>query len=287
MSETTPSRKAVADTTTAMDSMAVASTRQLDGRRLFEAFSYILYPLVFIGLLILIWEIVTRAGNISKLTLPSPSAVALALVDAWSVIFSNIWVTLFEILVGYAIAIVLGVCIAVLMSSIPAVERTIYPLLVGSLVVPKIAIAPLMFIWFGFGTLPTIIIVALICFFPIVIDMTLGLKSVAPELITLVNSMGASRWNIFWKIRFINALPNLFVGLKVAMALAVVGAIVGEFVGGSAEGLGYLLLRSKATFRTDEFFAVIFVLTAVGVLLYVAVDVAERFVLRKHRSQVH
>ena len=261
--------------------------RSIDRRGLIEALSYVVYPLVFIGLLILIWELVTRTSDISKLTLPSPSLVFWALIDVWGVIFSNIWVTLFEILVGYIVAIVFGIFIAVLMSSIPVVERTIYPLLVGSLVVPKIAIAPLMFIWFGFGTLPTIIIVALICFFPIVIDMTLGLKSVPPELITLVNSMGASRWNIFWKIRFINALPNLFVGLKVAMALAVVGAIVGEFVGGSSEGLGYLLLRSKATFRTDEFFAVIFVLTAVGVLLYVAVDVAERFVLRKHRSQSH
>lgn len=266
---------------------AASSKRSIDRRLLFEAFSYVLYPLAFIGLLILVWAVVTSTGNISKLTLPSPLSVLLALIDAWSVIFSNIWVTLFEILTGYAIAIVLGICIAVLMSSFPVIERTIYPLLVGSLVVPKIAIAPLMFIWFGFGTLPTIIIVALICFFPIVIDMTLGLKSVPPDLITLVNSMGASRWNIFWKIRFINALPNLFVGLKVAMALAVVGAIVGEFVGGSAEGLGYLLLRSKATFRTDEFFAVIFVLTAAGVLLYVGVDMVERFVLRKHRSQSH
>lgn len=268
-------------------SETVKPARSTDWSYIFDVFSYVLYPLIFIGILIVIWDLVTRFGDISKLTLPSPLSVYFAFIDAWTVILSNIWITLYEILVGYVIAIVLGIAIAVLMASIPIVERTIYPLLVGSLVVPKIAIAPLMFIWFGFGTLPTIIIVTLICFFPIVIDMTLGLKSVSPDLITLVNSMGASKWNIFWKIRFINALPNLFVGLKVAMALAVVGAIVGEFVGGSAEGLGYLLLRSKATFRTDEFFAVIFVLTTVGVLLYVAVDLVERFMLRKHRSQSH
>ena len=262
-------------------------TRSRDWRQIYDTLTYALYPLGFVALLVLIWALITSTGNISALVLPSPSAVFEAFVDAWSVIFGNIWVTLYEILAGYLIAIVVGISIAVLMASIPVVERTIYPLLVGSLVVPKIAIAPLMFIWFGFGTLPTIVIVALICFFPIVIDMTLGLKSVHRDLITLVHSMGASRWNIFWKIRFINALPNLFVGLKVAMALAVVGAIVGEFVGGSSEGLGYLLLRSKATFRTDEFFAVILVLTAAGVLLYVAVDVVERIALRKHRSRSH
>ena len=268
---------------------SVESTRQADKptRRgkseLWEKLSYVAYPTAFVIFLVGVWQWYVTANDVSKFTLPPPMDVLRELIDEWDLILENVWPTFQEVAYGFIIASVLGILIAVLIASIPIVERTIYPVLVGLLVVPKIAIAPLFVIWFGFGVKPKVIIVVLLAFFPIVVDMALGLKSVPEDMIALCRSMGASRLKTFWKVRFVYALPNLFVGLKVAMALAVVGAVVGEFVQ-SSEGLGYRLLQAQAQGKTDQFFAVILVLTAMGVLLYLAVDIVERVVLRSRRS---
>jgi NitT/TauT family transport system permease protein len=240
------------------------------------------YPVGFSLALLVAWQLAVSIFDVSSHLVPAPTAVLDALIEDWSMIFDNIWPTFWEIAVGFVIAAVLGVAIAVLIAAVPIVEKMIYPLLVGALVVPKIAVAPLFVIWFGFGFEPKVIVVVLIAFFPVVVDMALGLRSVPDDMLTLVRSMGASRWKIFWKIRFVYALPNMFVGLKVAMALAVVGAIVGEFVQ-SSEGLGYLLIRANTNFSTEQFFAVLVVLTAMGVLFYLAVDVTERLVLRSRK----
>lgn len=254
--------------------------------RILAAWSHVAYPTVFVAILIVGWQVYVSVNDISKFVLPPPTDVFSELLAEWDLILENLWPTLNETVTGFVIAMVLGIVIAVLIASVPVFERTVYPLLVGLLVVPKIAIAPLFVIWFGFGAKPKVIIVVLLAFFPIVVDMALGLKSVPADLITLCRSMGATRVKTFWKVRFVHALPNLFVGLKVAMALAVVGAVVGEFVQ-SSEGLGYRLLQAQAQGKTDQFFAVILVLTAMGVLLYLAVDVAEKFVLRSRRSGEH
>jgi NitT/TauT family transport system permease protein len=240
------------------------------------------YPVGFSLALILAWQAWVKVFDVSPHLVPAPTAVLSALNENWSLILDNAWPTLWEIVMGFAVAAVLGIAIAVVIAAVPIIEKMIYPLLVGSLVVPKIAIAPLFVIWFGFGFAPKVIVVVLIAFFPVVVDMALGLRSVPDDMITLVRSMGASRWKTFWKIRFVYALPNMFVGLKVAMALAVVGAIVGEFVQ-SSEGLGYMLIRANTNLETDQFFAVLAVLTVMGVLLYLAVDVFERLVLRSRR----
>jgi NitT/TauT family transport system permease protein len=156
-----------------------------------------IYPVGFSLALIVGWQLWVTVFDVSEHLVPAPSTVFDSLVDNWSLILSNTWPTFWEIAVGFAIAAVLGVAIAVLISAVPIVEKMIYPLLVGALVVPKIAVAPLFVIWFGFGFEPKVIVVVLIAFFPVVVDMALGLRSVPEDMITLVRSMGASRWKIF------------------------------------------------------------------------------------------
>lgn len=240
------------------------------------------YPTALCVVLLVLWQILVPAFDVKPAILPVPTEIAEAAWDNRSLLLEHTWPTLIETTVGFVIAAVLGILVAVAITSVPAVHKTIYPLLVGSLVVPKIAIAPLFVIWFGFGYTPKIIMVVLIAFFPVVVDMALGLTSIPLEMRMLNRSMGASRWRAFWKISFPFALPNLFVGLKLAMALAIIGAIVAEFVQ-SSQGLGYLLLQANSTLQTPLFFATIVALTVLGVVLYMVIEVLESIVLRTRR----
>ncbi|MYU21772.1 ABC transporter permease [Streptomyces sp. SID8352] len=240
------------------------------------------YPTALCLVLLVLWQILVPAFNVKQAILPVPSDIVSAGWENWSLILEHTWPTLIETVVGFVIAAVLGIVVAVAITSVPAIHKTIYPLLVGSLVVPKIAVAPLFVIWFGFGYTSKIIMVVLIAFFPVVVDMALGLTSIPLELRMLNRSMGASRWRAFWKISFPFALPNLFVGLKLAMALAIIGAIVAEFVQ-SSQGLGYLLLQANSTLQTSLFFATIVALTVLGVVLYMAIEVLEAITLRTHK----
>jgi NitT/TauT family transport system permease protein len=165
----------------------------------------------------------------------------------------------------------------------PLIERAIYPLLVGSQSVPKIAIAPLLIFWAGLGLFPKVLVAFLISFFPIIIDTVVGLRSVEPEMLHLARSMGAGAGRTFLKIRFPSALPNIFAGLKVAVTLSVVGAIVGEFIQAD-RGLGYALLQANAVMDTRLGFAAIIVLSAVGIAMFVAVDTIERRLIPWHAS---
>jgi NitT/TauT family transport system permease protein len=158
----------------------------------------------------------------------------------------------------------------------PAFERSVYPLLVASQSVPKIAIAPLLIFWAGIGIFPKILVAFAVSFFPIVIDTVVGLRSVEPEMLHLARSMGARESRVFLKIRFPSALPNIFAGVKVAVTLAVVGAIVGEFIQAD-QGLGYALQQATAVLNTRLGFATIFILALIGLVLFVAVELIERW----------
>jgi NitT/TauT family transport system permease protein len=193
-------------------------------------------------------------------------------------------VTVAEILWGFALAIVVGVPLAMLIVASPAFERSIYPLLVASQSVPKIAIAPLLIFWAGLGMFPKILVAFLIAFFPVVIDTVVGLRAIEPEMLHLARSMGASGARVFLKIRLPNALPNIFAGLKVGVTLAVVGAIVGEFIQAD-RGLGYALLQANAMLNTKLSFAAIVILAAIGVVLFALVDRIERLLIPWHASR--
>ncbi len=192
---------------------------------------------------------------------------------------SHGWVTLAEVLVGFALAFAFGVALAIAVAKVPVIERALYPYIVASQTVPIIAIAPLLLIWFGYGLWPKAIVVVLISFFPIVVNTVDGFRSVDPELRNLLRTMGAKPAQIFTKVELPAALPYLLSGTKVAVAVSVIGAVVGEWVGAQA-GLGYYMIRSAAQFRADQVFASIVVLSAMGVGLFALIALVERVVLR-------
>jgi NitT/TauT family transport system permease protein len=241
----------------------------------------ILYPAGVVLAVFVLWEAGTRLFAVPVFLLPAPTAIAASFIaNAWLLAF-HAWITTAEILLGFALSIVVGIPLALAIFLWPAFSRSILPLLVSSQAMPKVAVAPLFLVWFGFGLLPKVLIAFLIAFFPIVINTAVGLASIEPEKIYLARSMGFGALATFFKIRLPNALPAIFGGLKISITFAVVGAVVGEFVGGDA-GLGYLLLVANGSMDTQLLFAGIFALTVLGVVLFVLVEVAERFAIPRH-----
>lgn len=233
------------------------------------------YSIGSVAFFILLWELIVWITGVRPYLLPSPSLVVVDLVKHAQEIFGYSIITGYEILLGYFLSILVGIPIGLMIYYSKFLERTIYPFLVASQTVPKVAIAPLLVIWFGWGIWPKIIVAFLIAFFPIVIDTVVGLKATQPEMIYLVRSMGATRMQIFWKISLPNALPNIFGALKVAITLAVVGAVIGEFVA-SDQGLGYLLVVSQGYLDTPMMFAGIVALSALGIIFFSIIEIMEK-----------
>ena len=240
-------------------------------------------PLVVIAALLVVWEAAVRAFGVPAYLLPPPSAIAHRMVVDYRLLAVNAWVTLGEVLAGYALAIVVSIPLAAILAQFRVVENAVYPTLVASQTIPKVAIAPILVVWFGFGLTPKVLIAFLICFFPIVVDTMTGFRSVPREVVWLSRSMGASQWKTFVKIRIPSALPNIFAGLKVASTLAVVGAVVGEFIGAD-RGLGYQLIVANGLMDVQLSFAVLVSLSLLGIALYVVVDLLERLALPWHVS---
>jgi NitT/TauT family transport system permease protein len=243
--------------------------------------SGIVAPVAVVIALLALWEAATRVFAIPLFLLPPPSAIALSMQANASLLLTNGWVTTVEIVLGFLLSIVVGIPLALAIFLWPAFSRSVLPLLVSSQAMPKVAIAPLLLVWFGFGLLPKVLIAFLIAFFPVVINTAVGLASIEPEKIYLARSMGFGATATFFKIRLPNALPAIFGGLKISITLAVVGAVVGEFVGGDA-GLGYLLMVANGSMDTQLLFAGIVALTILGVVLFVLVELAERLAIPRH-----
>jgi putative hydroxymethylpyrimidine transport system permease protein len=236
-------------------------------------------PVAGIVLMLLgIWEASVRCFQVQKWLLPAPSVIAHTLVVSRELLWSHTLVTLLEVVLGFALSLLCGVLLACAMALSRTLERALYPFVIASQTIPIIVIAPLLLIWVGYGLAPKVIVVALIAFFPIVVNMLDGLKSVDPDVVHLLRILGANRWQIFAKVQLPSSLPLLFSGLRVAMAISVIGAVIGEWVG-SSQGLGYLMIRSKPQFLTERVFAAIVVLSAMGVALFVLVGAVERFVI--------
>jgi NitT/TauT family transport system permease protein len=229
-------------------------------------------------------EIILRILDVKTFLVPKPTTVAESFADNWDVLWTNSLVTLKEVVLGFAVAAAGGFLLAVLIVYVPLLSRVLYPLIVASQTIPKIAIAPLLVVWFGFGLAPKIIVVFLIAFFPVVIASTVGLRAVDENMLHLVRSMGAGPLQAFYKVRLVNAVPSIFSGLKIAVTLSVVGAIVGEFVGADA-GLGYLLLIANGQLDTPLMFAAVVVLSVMGVVLFGLVSAVERITPGHLRDQ--
>jgi NitT/TauT family transport system permease protein len=238
----------------------------------------VLGPLVTFGLLLVAWDLATRIFDWPVWLVPAPMDVANALSDYRDLLPRQFWVTLLETLAGFGLAVVIGIPLAVAIAYSRLLERTIYPILLALNAVPKIAIAPILILWMGFGYGPKIVVALLLCIFPIVIGTATGLKSTPAELVELGRSLCASQLQIFHRIRFPAALPQIFVGLKVAISLAVIGAVIGEFVGAS-EGLGWVIVNSGANVNTSLAFAAMALLAVMSIALFYALVLVERLVV--------
>lgn len=236
----------------------------------------------FLGFLLLagVWEAAVYLFKIPDFILPAPSAIALSLYRglASGVFVYNFLVTAFQTLVGFVIAAVIGTAIGAAVAQFSIVERVVYPWLVALQTLPKIALAPLIIIWAGYGISSKIIIVALAAIFPVLVNTIMGLKSCDQGKLDLMRSLGAGRWETFRTVRLPNALPFIFAGLNVAIVLAILGSIVGEFVGSKA-GLGNLILEANFQFDVARIFAVLVILGVFGVFLSHLMRVAQRHFL--------
>ncbi|MEU8207019.1 ABC transporter permease [Streptosporangium sp. NPDC049046] len=241
-------------------------------------------PALLLAAVFAVWWLVAELGLMPNYLLPTPGQVWETMIEDWAFLMRNTYVTLYETVIGFILAGLLGLGTAVLIAYSPTMEKAIYPIVLFAQVIPKIAIAPLLVVWFGVGLTPKIVLAVLIAFFPVVISGVAGLRSTDPELIDLSATMGAGRWKTFRKIQFPNALPHLMAGLKVAVTLAVVGAVVGEFVGAD-EGLGYVLLLANGNLDAPLLFADLFLMSLIGIVLFVIVEVAEALLIPWHASR--
>jgi putative hydroxymethylpyrimidine transport system permease protein len=224
------------------------------------------------------WDWISNALNIEDFLVPAPSDIAKSLWEDRSLLGSNAWVTLKEVVFGFAIAAVAGIGFALLIHLSETARRAVYPLLVASQTIPIVILAPILVVWFGFGLTPKLVIVALICFFPITVNMLDGLRSVDPDLTKMLRSLGAGRLQRLWRAEIPTALPYAFSGARVAITVSVIGAVFAEYVG-SSEGLGHLINQAQAQLLTARSFAAVVVLSAMAILLFALVSLIERKVV--------
>lgn len=243
-----------------------------------------LLPALLLAGLIGAWQIASATGAIAdalsleSYLVPSPAEIAGSLWENRSLLAENAWVTLREILLGIVCALLVGVGFAMLMHRWRVLRDAAYPLIVASQAIPIVVIAPILIVWFGYGITAKVVIVALICFFPITVNALDGLRSVDPEAVKLMRSLDASRRQRFWRVEAPAALPSLFTGMKIAVVVAPIGAVFAEWVG-SSSGLGHLIQSDTAYFLVDRQFAAVVVLSAMALALIGLTALAERRVV--------
>ncbi len=240
--------------------------------------------IIFVAGFLILWEAAVIVFKIPRYILPSLSSVIRQFIKNSELIWQYTLVTGMESFIGFLIAVALGVPLAMLTGFSRILRQTFYPFAVALEMVPKIAFAPLFVVWFGFGFLPKMIIVFLVCFFPILLNGILGFTSLSQEMGYFSRSTGANGWTMFWKIRVPAAMPELFVGLKGAAVNATVGATIAEWVGGDA-GLGYYIQIATGQLRMDLAYAIIFMLALLGLLLFYIVILLEKRIIPWHVSQ--
>ena len=240
--------------------------------------------LLIFALLFLLWEFAVRLTGVKEYLLPPPSKIWVEFVKRFDTVMASAWVTTVEILAGYALAVVVSVPLAVAIAYSRFMEHAVYPVIVFLQIIPKIAIAPLFIIWFGFGFTPKLLLVFLLSFFPIVVSSIAGFKSLDRDVMDFARTTGAGGWRLFARIRLPQALPQIFTGLKVGAALSATAAVVAEFVA-SDKGLGYLLLQYNGNLDTPMVFATIVLLALIGLVVYYAVEIVERLAIPWHVSK--
>lgn len=237
-----------------------------------------LYPFAGTLTIIIAWQIYVDVFDINQVVLPSPLDIYLVSVEEFGLLMSETWPTTKEIVYGFALAILLGVPMAVGIANSKFLNLTFYPILIAIQSVPKVAIAPIVLVWFGTGIESKLVIAFLVAFFPIVVDTATGLNATSRDLLDLAKSLRATPFQTFMKVQFPSALPHFFSGAKVAVTLAVIGAVIGEFVGSDA-GLGNLLLVANSQLDSPLAWASLMWLSVLGILMFLAVVWAERMIM--------
>lgn len=260
-----------------------SSSPQTSPRRRRASEGWLRTAATFVAVFVL-WELAYRLLRLPDYILPGPSKIGEDFVAQSGRILLHSLYTGQIIVAGYVVAVLVSIPLALLIAYSRFIETTIYPLLVVFQIIPKIAVAPLFIIWFGFGFPPKVMLVFLLSFFPMVIAAIAGFKSADPDIMDLARTTGAGQWKMFVKIRLPQALPSIFTGLKVGAAMAATAAVVAEFVG-SNRGLGYLLLEYNGNIETPLVFAAIITLSLIGLAIYYAVEFAERIAIPWHVSQ--
>jgi NitT/TauT family transport system permease protein len=230
-------------------------------------------PILLLG----IWEAMCRLFDVPAWLLPSPSKILIEGYEILPILPAHLMATLSAVLGGFALSIAVGIPLAIMITYSPVLRRVIYPMILALQSVPKVAIAPILLLWVGYGLKSGIVVAATVAFFPVVISTAAGLESIDRELLELTRSLDSSSLKVFLKVRLPWAMPHIFSGLKVAITLAVIGAIVAEFIGAD-KGLGYLILTNSGALKTSVVFFVLLILSLLGIALFYAVEAIERAV---------
>ena len=232
---------------------------------------------------LLAWEVLVRALAVPRFLMPSPSLIWAALTRFGAILLNDTWITLSETVLGFVAGSAMGVLLAILIVFSRVLERMLYPPAIITQMVPKLAIAPLFVIWFGIGLPPKIMVILIVCLFPVMINTVAGMRSVDPRMLELMYSVNASRWQVFRKIEFPTSLPYLFAGLKIAITMAVTGAVVAEWLGSNA-GLGHQILMANSQLSTDLLFASLVMLSLTGMGLFGVVAILEAVLAPRQRQ---
>lgn len=255
------------------------ATKKRGRRRFIKSVLAAVPALVALSFIIVFWELFLVITGEEEYVLPPLSKILTVFVsEAREQFLPNAWVTLQEMLIGFGIGVSTGLILGALIFHFKLIRQALLPLVISSQAIPVIAIAPILIIWFGFGATPKIIVVALITFFPVAVNTIAGFESVERDAVNLMNSFGASGWQIFTKVRLPAALPYIFAGVRNAAAISAIGAIVGEWVG-AHEGLGPVIIAANSGFNTDVVFAAIFYLAIMAVGMFLIVGLIARLAM--------
>ncbi|MGH8800235.1 MAG: ABC transporter permease [Casimicrobiaceae bacterium] len=275
-----PASAARAVAPSAGESLAVAAPPPAKAR---DRVSAVLFPIATFAALLLAWQFLVRAFGVPEYILPVPTEFLHKLVESRALIWQHTLITASEVVLGFLFAAAIGVPLGLMIVSFKWLERSLYPLIVFFQLIPKIAVAPLFVVWFGFGPFPKVLLTFMLCFFPTLVASMTGFRALDERVLYLSRSMGASAAQTFRYIRLPSALVHIFGGFKVSIVFAATGAIVAEFVG-SNSGLGYLLLRATSYLDMPLIFAVLVALSAIGIVFSYAVQLLERLCMPWQRS---
>ncbi|WP_090830648.1 MULTISPECIES: ABC transporter permease [unclassified Bacillus (in: firmicutes)] len=236
-------------------------------------------PMLALLLLFIIWELAVKIADVPQWLLPSPTTIFLEAGRGWAEFYPDVLSTIKIALLGFGVGSLIGLIVAILLHNLRGMQKTVYPLIILSQNVPIIVLAPLLVIWFGFGLLPKMIVISLVCFFPVTVAALDGFRQAPKELRDYLQMAGASNWQLFKKLEYPYAIPSLFSGLKISATYSVMGAVISEWLG-SKQGIGVYMTFASSSFRTDRVFVAIFAIMVISLVFFYLIVQAERLVVR-------